>query len=69
MLLIQAVDLFLAMVDQSPMVPVLKNKRYADLTLTPEDWTKLRLIHEVLEVSILSAQGLVMQNTTDPFTP
>ena len=51
----QAVDLFLAMADWSPKVPKLKNKKYVDFMLSPEEWKQLHLIHEVLKVSISSA--------------
>ncbi|KAF8833160.1 hypothetical protein BDN67DRAFT_917507, partial [Paxillus ammoniavirescens] len=44
----QAVDKFCLVADSSSKVPKLKKKKYADYTVSPEEWEMLGLIREVL---------------------
>ncbi|KAH7920372.1 hypothetical protein BV22DRAFT_1021370, partial [Leucogyrophana mollusca] len=45
-----AVDKFCLLADSSSKVPKLKNKKYADYKVSPEEWEMLNLIQEVLKV-------------------
>ncbi|KIK78713.1 hypothetical protein PAXRUDRAFT_163234 [Paxillus rubicundulus Ve08.2h10] len=45
-----AVDKFCLVADSSSKVPKLKKKKYADYTVSPEEWEMLGLIREVLRV-------------------
>jgi hypothetical protein len=38
------------MADDDPTLPPLKNKAYSDFTLRIQEWEKINLIKEVLEV-------------------
>lgn len=50
---IQAVNRFVQLADDSDEVPALRNKKYADFKLTPQEWVMIDRIHEVLQVRLL----------------
>lgn len=49
--LLQAVNRFIQLADDSDEVPDLKDKKYRDFRLSKPEWKKLELMREVLRVS------------------
>jgi hypothetical protein len=50
----QGITKFIQLADDSAQVPKLRKKRYGDYKLTPDEWTNLDLLHQVLKVLTLS---------------
>jgi len=50
LILIQAVNRFVLLADESPEVPKLAKKFYSDFRLSRADWEKIEKMHEVLQV-------------------
>jgi hypothetical protein len=50
----QGVTKFMQLADDSAQVPKLRKKRYADYKLTPDEWTNLDLLRQILKVLTLS---------------
>jgi hypothetical protein len=50
----QGITKFVQLADDSPQVPKLQKKRYADFKLTPNEWTNLDLLRKILKVLILA---------------
>ncbi|PBK88621.1 hypothetical protein ARMGADRAFT_937126, partial [Armillaria gallica] len=49
-----AINKFCALADDSPKVPNLKKKKYANFKILPEEWKLLALIMEVLDFEPVS---------------
>jgi hypothetical protein len=50
----QGITKFIQLADNSAQVPKLRKKRYGDYKLTPDEWTNLDLLRQVLKVLTLS---------------
>jgi hypothetical protein len=48
---LQGVNLFTQLADEDDCVPKLRKKQYVTYRLSRPEWNKIRLLHEVLEVS------------------
>ena len=48
----QGITKFINLADESPLVPNLQRKSYADFRLTHKEWSRLDLLHQILKVKI-----------------
>jgi hypothetical protein len=48
--ILQAVNRFTQLADDSEDVPALEGKFYSNFKLTPQDWTKMELMRDILQV-------------------
>jgi hypothetical protein len=46
----QGITKFVQLADDSPQVPKLRKKRYADFKLMPNEWANLDLLRKILKV-------------------
>ena len=51
---IQGITKFIQLIDNSTQVPTLQKKCYTDYRLSPNEWTKLGLLHQILKVRTTS---------------
>jgi hypothetical protein len=47
---LQGVNRFTQLADDSEDVPALEGKFYSNFKLTPQDWTKMELMRDILQV-------------------
>jgi hypothetical protein len=50
---VQGITKFIQLADDSTQVPTLQKKCYTDYRLTPAEWTKLGLLHQILTVQTM----------------
>jgi hypothetical protein len=48
----QAITKFINLADDSPQVPDLQRKSYADFRLTSDEWANLELLRDILKVML-----------------
>lgn len=53
----QGIIKFIQLADDSSQVPNLQKKTYADFKLSPNEWTNLELLRQILKVSISRANS------------
>ncbi|KAG2340027.1 hypothetical protein BDR05DRAFT_890603, partial [Suillus weaverae] len=61
----QGINRFIQLTDESDKVPNLKGKLYMDFRLSAPEWTKLKLMHEVLQEPADTQQSFSWYGKTD----